>query len=102
MIEADWKVFKKLRMVALERFSQRVLDRCQTICTNQSLTAHQRYGELYKLLQVRDKEMAPAFDDFRRSTAVFCLRFMVGYGLLTEEELSKFSPETRHIATAEL
>ncbi|HEX7363477.1 MAG TPA: hypothetical protein VF283_23545 [Bryobacteraceae bacterium] len=73
MIEADWKVFKKVRMIALERFSQRVLDQSQAICNKQSLTTHQRYRELYKLLQVRNKEMAQAFDDFRRSTAVFCL-----------------------------
>jgi hypothetical protein len=63
MIESDWKVFKKLRMIALERFSHNVLDQCQATCNKQSLTAHQRYLELYKLLQVRETRRWP-----RRST----------------------------------
>jgi hypothetical protein len=29
--ESDWKTFKRVRLVALERFSQRVLDDCQRI-----------------------------------------------------------------------
>jgi hypothetical protein len=95
--ESDWKTFKKLRLVALERFSQRVLDECQAICTNESMTAHDRYGELYKLIQDRDKEMAAAFDDFRRSTAILCLQLIVFYDLLTDAELSRFTPDVQRI-----
>ena len=28
ILESDWKIFKELRLLALERFSQRVLDEC--------------------------------------------------------------------------
>lgn len=89
--ESDWKVFKKLRALALERFSQRVLDECQAVCRKERVTAHDRYGELYGLIHERNKEMALAFDDFRRSTATLYLRLMVRYDLLTKEELSQFS-----------
>jgi hypothetical protein len=39
--------------------------------------------------------MARAFDDFRRSTAVMQLGIMRRMKLLTDEELSVFSPETQ-------
>lgn len=96
--EADWKTFKQLRAVALERFSQRVLDDCQDICRKERSTAHDRYGELYGLIRERDKEMALAFDDLRRSTAVLCLRLMVRQDLLTKKELSQFSSEVQRAA----
>lgn len=89
--EADWKKFKRVRAKALERFSDQILGESQAICGESSRTAHERYGELYGLLQERNKQMARAFDDFRRSTATTCLRYMFVYELLTDEELSEFS-----------
>lgn len=95
--ESDWKRFKTLRLVALERFSQRVLDECQEICCTEAMTAHERYGELYSVVQKRNSEMASAFDDFRRSTALMCLGLMRRQGLITSEEMSQFSHETQSI-----
>jgi hypothetical protein len=68
--ESDWKIFKRLRAVALERFSQRILDECRQICLRQDTTAHERYGEVYGLIHDRDREMAQAFDNFSRSSAL--------------------------------
>lgn len=96
--ESDWKTFKKLRAVALDRFCRRVLDESQGICGNESLSTHERYGKLYGLLQDRDREMADAFDNPRRSTAIMCLMLMVSLGLLTDDELSEFSPEVQRRA----
>ena len=93
--ESDWKIFSELRLLALERFSQHVLDECQQICGGKTPTAHERYGELDGLLQRRDREMAEAFDDFRRSTADICLGIIWRHGLLTDMEMSRFSLETR-------
>ena len=84
--ESDWKTFKRVRLLALERFSQRVLDDCERICCDESLSAHARYGELYRLLQDRDREMSMAFDDLRRSAARLCLKLMRRQGLVTDEE----------------
>ncbi|MCE9662549.1 hypothetical protein LY622_03770 [Halomonas sp. M5N1S17] len=93
--ESDWKVFKRLRAVALERFSQRALDECQKICSKRDATAHERYGELYGLIHERNREMALAFDHFSRSSALSCLRLIRMHHLLTEAEVAEFSEETQ-------
>ncbi|RCV89386.1 hypothetical protein [Billgrantia montanilacus] len=93
--ESDWKAFKRLRAVALERFSQRVLGECQQICSKRDATAHERYGELYGLIHERDREMALAFDHFSRSSALSCLRIIRMHNLLTEAEVAEFSKETQ-------
>ena len=93
--ESDWKTFKRIRILALERFSQRVLDDCQRICCDESLSAHERYEELYQLLRDRNREMSTAFDDLRRSTASLCLMLMRRQGLVTDDEMLEFSPEVQ-------
>ena len=93
--ESDWKAFKRLRAVALERFSQRVLDECQEICSKRDATAHERYGELYDLIHERNREMAHAFDHFSRSKALLSLRLIRMHNLLTEAEVAEFSEETQ-------
>jgi hypothetical protein len=99
--ESDWKKFKRVRTLALERFSQRVLDDCGRIHGNESLTAYDRYLELYRLLQDQDREMAKTFNDLRRSTASLCLMLMWRQGLVTDEEMSEFSPEVQRLARLE-
>lgn len=91
--ESDWKAFKRIRILALERFSQRVIDDCQRICRDESLTAYEKYGDLYQLLRERNREMSTAFDDLRRSTAALCLMLMRRHGLVTDEEVMEFSPD---------
>ena len=58
-------------------------------------SAHDRYLKVYKLIKGRDKQMANAFNDFRRSTAVMQLGIMRRMKLLTDEELGLFSEQTR-------
>ena len=48
---------------------------------------------MYRLIQDRDKTMARAFDDARRSTALMRLVNIINEGLLTDEELMQFSQE---------
>jgi len=43
----------------------------------------------------RDKEVASAFDDFRRSTAIFQIAIIRKLGVITDEELGRFSESTR-------
>ena len=99
--ESDWKIFKKLRVIALERFSQGILDQSQAVCSKPSRTAHERYADLYDLIQMQNREMASMFDDSRRSTAVRRLQLMAMHKLLTDEELSEFGPEMRGAAGIE-
>ena len=58
-------------------------------------STHDRYQKIYRLIADRDEELARAFDDPRRSTAILQLAAINSYGLLSEEELLSFTPETR-------
>jgi hypothetical protein len=42
--------------------------------------------------------MAKIFDDLRHSTASLCLLLMRQQGLVTEEEMSQFSPDVQRSA----
>ena len=93
--ESDWKVFRRLHGIALERFCQRVIEEVQSATSSCANRYHDCYLELFALIRSRDKEMAKAFNDPRRSTALILLANIKGQGLLTEEELMQFSPEAR-------
>jgi len=93
--ESDWKLLRKLAPLALERYCQRVLEQIQQSSSQQSKNFHERYLEVYSLILERNKELAWAFDDHRRSTAWLRLRAINFLELLTEEELSGFSEEMR-------
>ena len=95
--EADWKQFRQLHQIALERFCERVLSEVGRLVSDTGKNPHEQYGAVFKLLQRRDKELAEAFDDLRRSTAWRQLAILRSRGLLTEEEFSRFSPETQSV-----
>lgn len=100
--EPDWKIFKTLREAALDRFSRQILEESVSICSDTDIPAHQRYLKLYDHIRTRDRELANAFDDFRRSTALMCLRLMRRMGLLTDAEISAFSHESRRVINLDL
>jgi hypothetical protein len=93
--EADWKTFRQLRAVALERFCERVLADIRSASSVAGHSAHERYLKVFEILRDKDKELASLFDNPRRSTAKVQLSMIVSAGLLTDEELLRFSPETR-------
>ena len=93
--ESDWKLLRRLHPVALERFCRRVIEEINNVTANCTGEYYKRYLEVYKLIKERDKEMGRAFDDPRRSTAFFLLANIRGSDLLTDDEFSKFSLETR-------
>jgi len=93
--ESDWKLFRQLHPVALERFCERTLSEVGRLTADSGKSAHERYLAVFRLLQRRDKELAQAFDDFRRSTAWCQLAILRSRGLLTDEEFARFSPETQ-------
>lgn len=95
--EKDWKLLRRLAPVALERFCARVLEEAARIGTAPGRTSHERYRELYQLMRQQDRELAAAFDDHRRSTAIFKLIRIHSLGLLTEAELGAFTEETREV-----
>ncbi|HEY2186451.1 MAG TPA: hypothetical protein VGH39_15775 [Xanthobacteraceae bacterium] len=91
--ESDWKIFKGLREVALERFCEQVLDDIARISSDTAKTKHERYLKIYRLVRERDKEIDPIFDYLRRSAAIRQICAFRAHDLLTAEELQQFSPE---------
>jgi hypothetical protein len=91
--KSDWKIFKELRKVALERFCKRVLDDIARISSDNTKANHERYLKIYRLVHDRDEEIDPIFDYLRRSTAVRQICAFRFHNLLTEQELQQFSPE---------
>ncbi len=51
------------------------------------------------MVKERDDSIAAAFNDLRRSTAIQRLASMIALGVVTDAELSQFSPATREAAT---
>jgi hypothetical protein len=93
--ESDWRLLRQLKPVALERFCERVLKDIARRSSASRKTCRERYIDIHRLLERRDREFAEAFDGLRRSTAVQQLTVMYSLKLLTDAELARFSPETR-------
>src|SRR5436190_21704121 len=93
--ESDWRRFKEVHTTLLERYCRRILEEVAGATRDAGGSAHDRYLKVYKLIEERDKQMANAFDDFRRSTAVMQLGIMRRMKLLTDEDLTMFSEQTR-------
>jgi hypothetical protein len=93
--ESDWKVFSKLRLVALERFCKRVLDGVSRFPLGTEPSYHQRYLELFRWLGERNDELGNAFDNPRRSHMLWQLAAIYAYGLLEPDEFARFTSPTR-------
>lgn len=92
--EPDWKLYRQLHPVALERFCQRVLSDIEGLAKDSAKTSHERYLAIYSLIQQRDRELADIFNDQRRSTAIERLAQMRALNLVTDDEMAHFSPDT--------
>ena len=93
--ESDWNIYKRIRDLAQDRYSQRVLDEAERIRQDESLSVQDRHAELSRMVRERDKEMFRVFDSLRRSSAVLCLMMMRSHDLVTDEEMQSFSPEVQ-------
>ncbi len=93
--ERDWKVFRELHAVALERYCAGVVDELTRVLLADGPSAHERYLSVHDLLRTHDPKIARAFDDIRRSTALDQIVAICGLGLLRPDELARFSDETR-------
>ena len=99
--ESDWIILQRLHSVALERFSQQILAEVEGLVSGDAKSAHQRYLDIDDLPHQCDQEMAQAFNDLRRSTALTQLALMKARGLLTEDELSQLSEGTQKVILGE-
>ena len=85
--ESDWKKFKKIRLLALDRYCTAILQEAKALCDTTDSSAHERYLDLYALIQKRNQAMKMPFDGLSRNSAPLQLKYMVDLGLLTSKEI---------------
>src|SRR3569833_1350228 len=93
--EADWKIFRSLHPIALDRFCEKALADIERAGKQPGKSAHELYLAVYRVVQRRDKKLADLFNDLRRSTAREYIMLIRAGGWINDEEFSRFSPETR-------
>ena len=93
--ESEWKAFRELQKVALDRFCKRILAEVADLTQDGSRSYHERYRDLWRLLRDRDEEVARAFDAPRRSRFLWQLAAIHHLGLLEPDDLARFDAETR-------
>ena len=98
--ESDWKLFRQLHQVALERFCERVLADVRAATAETGDSYHNRYLRVFDLLRDRDKAIARTFNDSRRSNALILLANIKQEGLITADEFAGFSPEMHEAIAA--
>ncbi|HEY4330211.1 MAG TPA: hypothetical protein VGN88_10785 [Phycisphaerae bacterium] len=91
--ESDWKVFRQIHPIALERYFQHAVAGLVRIAGNDRKTNRERFWDVCDRAKKEQKEVADLFDDYRRSTARLKLAVMRREGWVREEEMSRFSPE---------
>ena len=93
--ESDWKVFRELREVALERLCEQILDDAANVIADSKNSHHERFGKLFALIRDRNHDIARAFDGPKRSAMLAQLGVIHSFGLLEADDMARFSPETR-------
>lgn len=93
MKESDWKKFKKIKELALERFCTDAMADFEEAIQKEDLSNHERYLYLYKLVEDADKRLSILFDGHSRSKAQLQLTLIRSEGLVEDYELEGLSDE---------
>lgn len=91
--ESDWKIFKKVKEHALERFCADALDDFEQAIQKNDMSHHARYNYLYKLVVDSDKRLGLLFDGHSRSRAPLQLTLLRNECLVKDKELEGMSDE---------
>ena len=97
--ESDWKWFRQVRGVALQRFCDEVLSETQSIMADTTRSSHERFIAVFNLIQERNGELADGFDNPSRSMMIVQLVFFRAHKLLTDDEFFLFRRETCETVT---
>lgn len=68
--EADWKIWRRLHLLALNRYCRKVFTDIAKLHDAPG-TDHERYVKLYQLVKRRDIQLGEIFDGPKRSDAYF-------------------------------
>lgn len=92
--ERDWKRWRQLTPILLDRFCRAVVRKAATF-SDSAASGHEQFLALYHFVAKSNQELARVFDNPRRSTALVQIAAAVSLGIMTREELDSFSEELR-------
>ncbi len=95
ILEADWKVFKKIKERALEKYCLECIAEYTAIMNRSDLSPHERYLLNYKTVQERDETLARIFNGLSRSRAFMQLVSIRMNDLADDDLVSQLSEEYR-------
>lgn len=99
--EKDWKYFRKLHQLAVNRFSKETLSNISQIIASKEIDSkHEKYLQIYQYIKVRDKILRDCFDGLRRSTAKLMILEIHNLGLFKPEEFNQFSDDVKNFVDA--
>lgn len=94
--EKDWKHFKKLHELALNRFSKESVSKISQIIASKEIESkHEKYIEICQYIKKRDKILRDCFSEYRRSTAKLSILQIYNLGLFKPEEFNQFSDDVK-------
>jgi len=99
--EADWKVFRKLHPILLDRYCQKVLREINRIGAEENKSDHERYLAVYQEVQKHDREIGLLFNNPRRSSALMQLMAINDRDLFTEDTGHLFQNRYKSIVCEE-
>jgi hypothetical protein len=92
--ERDWKRWRELQKIALERYCMKILNGLTKFKSGKD-TAHDRYLKLWKFLHKHDRIIGTVFNNPRRSTAYIQMHSALTEGIITRDELKEMSEQTQ-------
>jgi len=73
----------------------RILEKIEAVIKRKEISTHETYLKLWEIMKNEDEKIADMFNDIRRSNAVYKLTRWKHNSLITDEELTRFSDETK-------
>ncbi|NQU12172.1 hypothetical protein HQ590_15365 [bacterium] len=97
--ERDWKYLQRICPAMLDALCGLINSKAIEILGNQQLSQHDRYLQLYRHLEVADRVVGECFNDWRRSNIWLTIRLLYHRGVLTTEQVSHLTDETKRLLT---
>ena len=97
MKESDWKIFVKIKKMALDKYCSIILEESQALINDEKISSHERYINLFQLIQKRDKTIARIFNGHSRSNAWLQLMGMRQEGIADKALLTQLSEDFQKV-----
>jgi hypothetical protein len=93
--ERDWKRLRAMQKEKLAMACEEILGKAEEIVRGRTGREHESYLKLYAHIRDADDDIALMFNDVRRSNVIERLVAWKAHGLVGDQELQQFSPETQ-------